>query len=69
MEDALRVVVERPKRKKRTIVLILVLMEDALRGRRDPQQRHPRTVLILVLMEDALRGPEQKDFENNRIKS
>ena len=50
-------------------VLILVLMEDALRGRRDPQQRHPRTVLILVLMEDALRGPEQKDFENNRIKS
>ena len=51
----------RLQRLRSTYVLILVLMEDALRGRRDPQQRHPRTVLILVLMEDALRVYRVRD--------
>ena len=37
-------------------VLILVLMEDALRGRQGERQGNGRSpVLILVLMEDALR--------------
>ena len=35
--------------------LILVLMEDALRGNQALHQRKKSTVLILVLMEDALR--------------
>ena len=37
-------------------VLILVLMEDALRGKLFFQCGSIRGVLILVLMEDALRG-------------
>ena len=37
-------------------VLILVLMEDALRVRRRGEKSNDYAVLILVLMEDALRG-------------
>ena len=36
-------------------VLILVLMEDALRATRNERKRTRQAVLILVLMEDALR--------------
>ena len=36
-------------------VLILVLMEDALRELIMPRKRNGKAVLILVLMEDALR--------------
>ncbi len=38
-----------------TIVLILVLMEDVLRGCQFTSIEDPIAVLILVLMEDALR--------------
>ena len=58
MEDALRGAVSEVEREDGT-VLILVLMEDALR---DELQFHRSLlqigVLILVLMEDALRGSE-----------
>ncbi len=37
-------------------VLILVLMEDGLRGLTPLPIRETTTVLILVLMEDGLRG-------------
>ena len=39
-----------------TVVLILVLMEDALRVVQEDFDRQYRYVLILVLMEDALRA-------------
>ena len=38
-----------------SFVLILVLMEDALREQSAPVDEQPKKVLILVLMEDALR--------------
>ena len=41
--------------KQNLIVLILVLMEDALRELQPKVQQQHRSVLILVLMEDALR--------------
>ena len=45
------------------VVLILVLMEYALRGGQKPHP-HPRTaVLILVLMEYALRGSKRNAME------
>ena len=37
-------------------VLILVLMEDTLRGSHRSLRYHYQTVLILVLMEDTLRA-------------
>ena len=40
------------------IVLILVLMEDTLRGPKNQVSRNNYKVLILVLMEDTLRVPE-----------
>ena len=55
MEDALRVFLKGCNKYK-SLVLILVLMEDALRV--DQQEVLPvdiKGVLILVLMEDALR--------------
>ncbi len=55
MEDALRERVAKRNPEGYTVVLILVLMEDALRDkviRLSPQEV---IVLILVLMEDALR--------------
>ena len=41
---------------KEGLVLILVLMEDALRGATPVAEEQPTKVLILVLMEDALRA-------------
>ncbi len=55
MEDALRVQLL-TLRKRVKVVLILVLMEDALREILETLGSHfPASVLILVLMEDALR--------------
>ena len=55
MEDALRATLT-PGTKTKLVVLILVLMEDALRGDRAKYcSECKKAVLILVLMEDALR--------------
>ncbi len=55
MEDALRVTFEESWTLEE-FVLILVLMEDALREFRGFFDNRPLDVLILVLMEDALRA-------------
>ena len=47
------------------MVLILVLMEDALRDTEEEEDTLDQTVLILVLMEDALRD---RDHYINRYK-
>ena len=54
MEDTLRASVG--KDKEDAIVLILVLMEDTLRGMQATRRTFRTGVLILVLMEDTLRG-------------
>ena len=60
MEDALRVHFRLAYSRKRSIVLILVVMEDALRdvlhiGMNSFVRAINKYVLILVVMEDALR--------------
>ena len=55
MEDALRVVIEATFSSSGKRVLILVLMEDALRVDIKGSSTQALLVLILVLMEDALR--------------
>ena len=57
MEDALRALHKRQRPTYESNVLILVLMEDALRDFRSIANQYVIRVLILVLMEDALRGP------------
>ena len=58
MEDTLRVnLYVMPKK-----VLILVLMEDTLRGPQSPNESQSSRVLILVLMEDTLRADNAADF-------
>ena len=56
MEDALRELGQEAKEIWPSWVLILVLMEDALREFRGFFDNRPLDVLILVLMEDALRA-------------
>ncbi len=41
---------------QKDFVLILVLMEDTLRGYTGAAEKRQRSVLILVLMEDTLRA-------------
>ena len=60
MENALRVEVRVNETAQGTIVLILVLMEDALREQVGCLQTQHCRVLILVLMEDALRECEKE---------
>ncbi len=60
MEDALRVPGEEYKEVWASWVLILVLMEDALREVAILRESCETGVLILVLMEDALRGSFQR---------
>ena len=46
-----------------TVVLILVLMEDILRGCNNQAPGNLRCVLILVLMEDTLRANGLSNYE------
>ena len=47
---------------KSVVVLILVLMEDTLRGYLCFSLQYHCSVLILVLMEDTLRGVSEAEF-------
>ena len=59
MEDTLRVKAELTNNGL-IVVLILVLMEDTLRGTKTKKDMKASTkVLILVLMEDTLRGMDR----------
>ena len=65
MEDALREIRSNKFLIGEEIVLILVLMEDALRECRLPLIQQPHWVLILVLMEDALRDKTMINIKNS----
>ena len=65
MEDALRVLLEEVNYHE-IVVLILVLMEDALRVMAKLNlSSQISAVLILVLMEDALREPHNQSKEQS----
>ncbi len=70
MEDALRVKILIPSESVKLIrVLILVLVEDALRELVKSIEDENRKVLILVLVEDALRADMEFDYGSSMSKS